>query len=124
MSDDLKRSQRQERRGARILGGTVNSGSGNGPWRKNDVRTPLFSIEYKTTTKKQFPLKSSDLAKAEENALLDGNRTMLFGIEMAGRTWMVIDEADFLRILSDTCICICEPVITGELCPMHPDGVL
>ena len=94
----LRRSQAQEKRAATAFGGTVNSGSGNGVYRKNDVRTPQFSIELKTTTKRQYPLKADELAKAERHALLDG-RTMLFGIEMCGRNWMVLSEEDLLEIL-------------------------
>jgi hypothetical protein len=94
----LQKSQRQERNGAQAHGGTQNSGSGNGWVRKNDVRTPELSIEYKHTDKKQFPLKEVDLLLAERNALLDG-RDMVFGISFhGGRNWVVISEEDFLTM--------------------------
>lgn len=90
-----KASLAQEKRGAKVHGGSVNSGSGNGPWRKNDVRTPDESWELKTTTKKQYSLKSSELKLAEEYALKDG-RDMRFGIEMDGRNWVCLSEEDYL----------------------------
>lgn len=93
----LRRSQRQEARGAHHLGGTVNAGSGNGWMRKNDVRTPTYSVEYKTTAAKQFTLKNTELIQAERHAILDGRR-MAFGVEMCGRNWMVISEEDFLEL--------------------------
>lgn len=94
----LKKSQRQERRGAELLGGTVNAGSGNGWVRKNDVRTPLFSAEYKVTSKKQYPLKDAELITAEKQALVDG-REMLFGIQMAsGRHWLTMSEETFMTL--------------------------
>lgn len=90
----MKRSQAQERRGAASFGGTVNSGSGNGEWRKNDVLTPEFSIEFKRTDKKQYTFKSAELLTAEKHALLDG-RIMLFGIELGGRNYVLLTEEDF-----------------------------
>lgn len=95
--ESLRRSQAQEKRGASAFGGTTNSGSGNGWVRKNDVRTPEYSIEFKTTKSKQYALKVTELLGAEKHALLDG-RTMLFGIEMGGRNWIVLAEEDFLAL--------------------------
>jgi hypothetical protein len=98
MADMLKKSQRQERRGAALLGGTVNAGSGNGWVRKNDVRTPEYSVEYKVTGKKQYAIKDAELQTAEKQALLDG-REMLFGIQMeSGRNWIVMSEETFLTL--------------------------
>ncbi len=98
MADMLKKSQKQERRGAQILGGTVNAGSGNGWVRKNDVRTPEYSVEYKVTGKKQYALKEAELTTAERQSLIDG-REMLFGIQMeSGRNWIVMSEETFLTL--------------------------
>lgn len=98
MADMLKKSQKQEKRKAEILGGTVNAGSGNGWVRKNDVRSPEYSAELKVTSKKQYPLKDSELITAEKYALLDG-REMLFGIQMAsGRNWVTMSEETFLTL--------------------------
>jgi hypothetical protein len=92
-----KASLAQERRAAKLYGGSVNSGSGNGPWRKNDVRTEDESWELKTTSKKQYPLKHDELVQAEKYAMLDG-REMRFGIEMCGRNWIVLSEDDYLAL--------------------------
>lgn len=95
MSDTKKASVKQEKASAKANGGTVNSGSGNGWKRKNDVRTPEESIECKTTTKKSFSLKLEDLLLAEKNALLDGRR-MRFELEMGGRIWVIKSYEDYL----------------------------
>jgi hypothetical protein len=98
MADMLKKSQKQERRGAELLGGTVNAGSGNGWVRKNDVRTTDYSIEYKVTSKVSYSLKDKELITAEKQALLDG-REMLFGTQMAsGRNWITMSEETFLAL--------------------------
>ena len=91
MISDQSRSRKQEDRAAKRLGGTRNSGSGNGPYRKNDVRTETESLEYKTTLKNSFRLTNAELLKAEQYALLDG-REMAFGIDMDGQRWIVISE--------------------------------
>jgi hypothetical protein len=94
----LKKSQKQERQRAELLGGTVNAGSGNGWVRKNDVRSPQYSAELKVTSKKQYPLKEAELITAEKYALLDG-REMLFGIQMVGgRNWITMSEETFLTL--------------------------
>jgi len=97
MNDDLKRSQRQERDWAKDLGGRTTPGSGNTWARKNDVRSPRWSVELKTTAKKQFTLRASELQEAERHALMDG-REFAFGIEMAGRTWVVMEQNDWHRM--------------------------
>ncbi|MFF1701297.1 hypothetical protein [Streptomyces sp. NPDC058252] len=98
MADMLKKSQKQEKRGAELLGGTVNAGSGNGWVRKNDVRTPEYSVEYKVTGKISYSLKDKELITAEKQALLDG-REMLFGTQMAsGRNWITMSEETFLML--------------------------
>jgi hypothetical protein len=94
MGSMLNKSRRQEKTGAKRLGGTVNPGSGNGWMRKNDVRTPDLSIEYKYTEKKSFILRLADLLLAEKHALLDG-RTMVFGISFADEDFVVMRESDF-----------------------------
>ena len=92
------KSQRQERNGAKAFGGTVNSGSGNGIWRKNDVRTPTESIEFKYTDAKSYSLKLADLLKGERHALLDGRR-FIFGIGFGTRErFVVLREEDYLEL--------------------------
>lgn len=100
MSGIHKASRRQEARVANRFGGTPTPGSGNQWDRKNDVRTPRFSFELKTTGKKQYTLKASELEEGEKQALIDG-REFAFGIEMNGRNWITISEDDFATLLSD-----------------------
>jgi hypothetical protein len=106
MDERIRRSRRQERRGAGIFGGTVNAGSGNGA-RKNDVRTPTESIEFKSTKAASYSLKLADLGAAWVHALND-NRRMLFGIEFASRDrgivptrYIVMTEDDYLELRGD-----------------------
>lgn len=80
MDDKLRRSRKQERDGAKRYGGTVNSQSGAGDIRKNDVRTETESIEFKGTTNESYRLSVGDLIKAWAHATLD-DRMMIFGIE-------------------------------------------
>jgi hypothetical protein len=97
MTDHLKRSQRQERDWAEDIGGRTTPGSGNTWLRKNDVRSHRWSVELKTTAAKQYTLKAADLQEAERHALMDG-REFAFGIEMAGRTWVVMEKNDWERM--------------------------
>jgi hypothetical protein len=104
MNEHLRRSRKQEKRGAKLLGGSVNSGSGNGP-RKNDVRSDEWSVEYKTTTAKSYSLKLADLEVAERQAILE-HRSALFGIDFArgaGRTsrYVVCPESELYGLLFD-----------------------
>ena len=105
-------SQKQERRGARVYGGVQNSGSGNTTGHKNDVRTPEYSIEFKTTRQKSYSLKLEDLRAAQKNALLSG-REVLYAIDFQeqdqGRIkthrFVVLPEWDYLSLkerLADT----------------------
>lgn len=91
-----RKSQRQEKRGAALLGGSRNAGSGNKE-RKNDVRAEDISVEYKYTDKKSYSLKLDELLQAEKHALLDG-REMLFGIEMGGRHFVVLSEDYYVQL--------------------------
>lgn len=105
MTDHLKRSRRQEKRGAKAYGGVVNSGSGN-QHRKNDVRRPGFDVEFKTTTRKSYSLKLEDLVSAARHATLE-HRDILFGIDFAppagtpGSTfrYVVCEESTILDLL-------------------------
>lgn len=100
MPNARKASQRQEREAAKKWGGTLNAGSGNGWVRKNDIRSPKFSIECKTTSATSYRLTLADLKKAEQNALLDG-RVMIFQIEMGGRLWDVIADEDLRALVGE-----------------------
>lgn len=93
----LRKSRQQEARGASLHGGRQNAGSGNTPWRKNDVRVDdEFLIEYKRTDNNSIRIQGSDLEELRTNALLEG-RTPLMGIELLGRDWTLIETAEFER---------------------------
>ena len=101
MNEHLKRSKKQEKRGAKLYGGSVNAGSGNKS-RKNDVRTDDWSIEFKTTNAASYSLRRADLELAERHAILE-HRNALFGIDFAGRAgtsrYVVLTEGDLHRVL-------------------------
>lgn len=106
MDERIRRSRKQERRGAKMFGGTVNAGSGNGA-RKNDVRTPTESIEFKSTRAASYSIKLADLGASWIHAINDSRR-MLFGIEFAARErgiiptrYVVMTEADYLELRGD-----------------------
>jgi hypothetical protein len=97
MTKPLKKSQDQEKRWALDLGGQTTPGSGNTWSRKNDVRSGRWSIELKTTSKQQFILKHTEISEAERHAVLDG-REFAFGIDMAGRSWVLMEASDWHRM--------------------------
>lgn len=94
-----KDSQRQERRQATRLGGSVNSGSGNGWIRKGDVRTDNELWELKITDAKSYGLKDEELQKNINHALIDG-RIPIFLIEFkkTSNRYVVMDENDYLEL--------------------------
>jgi hypothetical protein len=106
----MKRSQRQEKDGARRHGGRVNPRSGAGELFKSDVRTDDSLIEFKTTQALSYRLRLSDLFTAWKHALLDGDRSMVFGIEFGGdqnselirqgapTSYVLQTEADYLAM--------------------------
>jgi hypothetical protein len=117
----LQRSRRQEARGASLHGGSRNAGSGNTPWRKNDVRVDRdYLIEYKRTDKKSITIKLEDLETCRTNALLEG-REPLLGIEIGGRDWVMVEAAEFERIRSG---CARTGLDAGEVPRARPRTVL
>jgi len=99
-----KRSQKQERDTAERYGGRVNSQSGAGWVRKNDVTTPTSSIECKYTEKASYSLKVKDLIKAWIHATQAGRR-MVFAVEFMEtpsnqytrrQRYVVLTEDDYL----------------------------
>lgn len=89
----LQRSRQQEARGARLHGGRVQPGSGNGATHKGDVKTEKSLIEYKRTDGKQLTIKLEWLEKVRRESLVIG-RTQLFGFELGGRDYVVMEAAD------------------------------
>ncbi|NIY68022.1 hypothetical protein [Streptomyces malaysiensis] len=98
MDRHIKASRNQEKKLAKDIRGTTIAGSGSGWAVKNDVRNDTWSIECKTTAASRFSLTHAALVNAEKNALLD-LRTMAFAIEMCKRTWIVISQDTFLRLI-------------------------
>jgi hypothetical protein len=94
MLSPQRKSRRQEDKIASRFGGLRVAGSGNGWARKNDVRTPEYSIEAKYTDKAQYILKQDELHVAENHALQD-NREMLFVVSFGGEEWVVLREPVF-----------------------------
>ena len=85
--------------------GSLNVGSGNTPWRKNDVRAHggRTLIEYKRTDRKSITIKLADIEDLRRNALLEGRDT-LFGFEIGGRDYVIVEAADYeqqLRLIED-----------------------
>lgn len=98
-NEHIKRSRLQERRGARDYSGSQNSGSGNGWMRKADVRSETELIEFKTTTKSSYSLRSSELRHHFDYAILE-NRRPVFEIEFAndGITCVILDKDDYMAL--------------------------
>ena len=95
----LKDSQRQEKALARKLGGTVNSGSGNGWIRKGDVRTEQELWELKITSAKSYSLKQAELVKHVEHALIDGLFPIfLVEFKATGDSYVVLTKDDYLDL--------------------------
>jgi Holliday junction resolvase len=101
MTDErISRSRKQEQRIAKVTGGSRNAGSGNGWQRKHDVRSgghEGFLWEMKRTDKKQITIKASDLESVRKIAWQEG-RTPVFHIELAGRSYVLLEESDFLEL--------------------------
>lgn len=95
----IKDSQKQERQLAKNLGGTVNSGSGNGWLRKGDVRTENELWELKITDAKSYSLKDAELQKNINQALLD-RRIPIFLVEFkpTRNRYVIMDENDYLEL--------------------------
>jgi hypothetical protein len=94
-----KDSQRQERRLSNQVGGSVNSGSGNGWIRKSDVRSVDELWELKITSAKSYALKDAELEKNTNYALMDG-RIPVFLVEFqgSGNEWVILSKDDYLEL--------------------------
>ena len=92
-----KRSDKQETRLAKSFGGrkTCNSGA---KFSENDVKTPKFSIEAKTTKKKQFTLKLEELKKMERKAPFKKTPLFVLNFEETGDEYILLPISDFLEM--------------------------
>lgn len=92
---NLRRSRNQERRDAKDYGGRVTPGSGNGAFRKGDVRTDDLLIENKRTDKDSLSVKGAWLDKIRMEAQSEG-RVPVIGIDINGRHWVLLLREDYL----------------------------
>lgn len=95
---DKKKSQKQEKKLAKVLKGklTLNSGA---LFQKNDVLTKNFSIEAKTTKYNSYSLKLKDIKLVEKYALRQ-KKFPLFVIDFLDKeTYGVISLGDLLYIM-------------------------
>ena len=107
----IKESQKQEARGARVMGGRVRPGSGSMKSAKGDVRVGRTEgvslaqsgvlIEYKRTDKKSISFSIAVLEKIRGEALLEG-RMHLLGFQLGRRNYIVLDEHDYLALVEST----------------------
>ena len=98
-------SRKQEDRLAKVIGGKRNAASGAFWSRKGDVRSDLFLVEAKWTSKASMSIKASDLEKIVNEAILDG-RKPVFAFHLMGVSYMTLLEDDFLE-LSPSCKELC-----------------
>lgn len=96
-----KASEKQEKRIAKEFKGrkTANSGASFG---ENDIKTPKFDIEAKTTKSTQYILKMAELRQMERKA--DKDKIPLFIIEFAqeNREFIIISKEDFMGLSGNT----------------------
>lgn len=101
MKDPRKRrSQRQEKRLTKKVGGRMSPGSGSGE-RPNDVRTDHLLIEAKCRVKpdaKQITIKLNDLRQVERNAAAEG-RVPILSFELGGYDYYILHQADIEHLL-------------------------
>jgi len=97
LNPHLRRSRRQEARGATEFGGVRNTGSGNLYTHGNDVRTEKLSIEYKTTLADHYRLTLDELRTAERHAVMDG-REMAFIVELRSFEYAVLTKDFFIEL--------------------------
>lgn len=79
------------------MGGTVNSGSGNGWVRKADITTREYLVEHKYTGKNQFTMKAEVLETVVGQALLSG-RVPVLAFHLNGKNYVALTEDDFLEM--------------------------
>lgn len=92
---NLRRSRAQEKQDAKDYGGRVTPGSGNGVFKKGDVRCVDVLIENKRTDKDALSIKGEWLDKIRKEAQSEG-REPVVGIDINGRHWVLLLRADYL----------------------------
>jgi len=100
-SPEQIKSQKQEKRLAKTLGGSVNAMSGAGWVRKADVRTDAYMVEAKTKMKddaKTCTIRHSDLRDLSKRAYKEG-RLPLYVFEFGSHSYVTMPEDDFLDLI-------------------------
>lgn len=92
-----KESRKHEDRLAKKIDGKRNAGSGAFWSRKGDVRSDDLLIEHKWTGKSQFTVKSVELEKIVNEAILD-SRTPVLGFHLNGNNYVMLTEDDYLEL--------------------------
>ena len=104
-SDDLKRSQKQEKSAAKRYGGTRTAGSGSSWREKGDFKERgVHRGECKLTRAKSYSLKLDHLLKVEKEA--EGDEVPLLEIQFDGvhppRRYVVLRSLDYEALRGDT----------------------
>lgn len=97
-TENQKNSDRHEAGIAKRFGGHVNPGSGSSWKRRQDVRTKEVLFEAKYTGKTQVTIKADVLEQLRLHALQDG-RIAALHLEVGGRNYVVLNEADFEELI-------------------------
>ena len=100
-SPEQIKSQKQEKRLANTLGGSVNAMSGAGWVRKADVRTDEYMVEAKTRMRddaKTCTIRHSDLRDLSRRAYKEG-RLPLYVFEFGPHSYVTMPEDDFLDLI-------------------------
>jgi hypothetical protein len=96
-----REARRQENQVASRLGGRVTPASGSGGI-KNDVRSPEWSVEIKSTSRKAFPANRDVIETAEKQALRDGRRFALFAAFLTpgkpAKRYVLTSEDDWIEL--------------------------
>lgn len=91
---------KQEQLTTELHGGRLTPASGTGRGVKNDVRTPEWSIEVKSTSGLGYRVDRDTLQRSEHNALKDGRRFLLliaFLWPGRSRRYVLMTEEDHLE---------------------------
>lgn len=90
--------EKDEKDTAARFKGRRQPGSGNTPFAKGDVKTEKYLISNKSTDKNQFPLKRSDWAEIEGQALREGREPLMM-VTIAGFKVVVMGVNEFEELI-------------------------
>lgn len=93
-----KRSEKQEKRLAKTFGGRKTSNSG-ARFGENDVVTPEFEIEAKTTRSKQYILKTKEIKDMQRKSNFEKIALFIVEFENEGEEVVILRTADFLNLI-------------------------